>query len=143
VAQTRSGVGSATLRAAAVLCEEALDLATQTGDPQVLANTLLASAETILASGNARRSLDMALRAQQSFSTTGQLDSEWRAWLIAACASQNQGEYTKAREYASRATERQVALEQRLGSEAYKGYLSRPDVQHFNQRLAQLVTMKG
>jgi serine/threonine protein kinase/outer membrane protein assembly factor BamD (BamD/ComL family) len=143
LAQARSGAGAAALRAGTLLCEEALDLATQTGDPQLLANTLLASAETILASGDARRSLEMALRAQQSFSSFGQLDSEWRAWLIAASASQNQGEETKAREYTSYATGRQVELEKRLGSEAYKGYLSRPDIQHFNQRLAQIVNMKG
>lgn len=141
--QARSGAGSAALRAGTLLCEEALDLAAQTGDPQLLANTWLASAETILASGDARRSLEMALRAQQSFSSFGQLDSEWRVWVIAASASQVQGEETKAREYASHATERQAELEQRLGSEAYKGYLSRPDVQHFNQRLNQIVTMKG
>jgi tetratricopeptide (TPR) repeat protein len=143
LAQARSGAGATALRASTLRCEDALNLATQTGDPQLLANTLLAAAETILASGDARRSLDMALRAQQTFLSFGQLDSEWRAWLIAASASQNQGEGTKAREYASYATARQGELEQRLGSEAYKGYISRPDVQHLNQQLAQIVPMKG
>jgi tetratricopeptide (TPR) repeat protein len=140
---TRSGAGAAARRVSNLLCNEALGLATQTGDPQLLANTLLASAETLLAGGDAPHSLEAALRSQHSFSSFGQFDSEWRAWLIAASASQNQGISTKAREYVSYATARQGALEQRLGSEAYKGYLSRPDVKHFNQRLAQLVTMKG
>jgi serine/threonine protein kinase len=141
--QARAGNRAAAVRAGALLCEEALELARNTGDPQLLANTLLASAEMVLANGDARRSLNLALQAQQTFSSSGQLDSEWRAWLIAANASQHQGDETKAREYASYATARQEELEQRLGSEAFKGYRSRPDVQYFNQRLAQIVTVKG
>lgn len=141
--KTRSGVGAGARRAGIPVCKEALDLARQTGDPQLSANTLLACAETMLASGDAPHALEMALQAQQTFSSFGQLDSEWRAWLIAASASQNQGEETKAHEYASSARDRQGKLEQRLGSEAYKGYLSRPDVQHFNQRLAQIFSPKG
>lgn len=143
LAQARSGTRAGTRRASTRLCEEALELATQTGDPQLFANTLLASAESMLAGGDTRRSLEMALLAQQSFSSSGQLASEWRAWLIAASASRNQGEEMKANEYVSYATDRLRELEQRLGPEAYKGYLSRPDVQHFNQRLAQKLSLKG
>lgn len=142
--QVRRGGNSASVRRTTTrLCEDAIALATQTGDPQLLANALLAASETMLANGGSQRALDLALQSQQSFASSGQLESEWRAWLMAANAIQIQGENRKAREYASYASARQTELERRLGPEAYQGYLSRPDVQHFNERLAQIVTMKG
>ena len=127
-----------TRRASTGSCKQALQLAEQTGDPALLSGTWLACAETMLLNGEAQPALDMSLRARESFSRVGQLDSEWRAWLIAASASQKLGQTTPAREYAANAKDRLAKLEQQLGAEAYKGYLSRKDIQHFQQQLNQL-----
>ena len=58
--------------------------------------------------------------------------------MIAAQASENLGDKNQAREYAMRAKDTFAKLEQRWGSEDYKSYLSRPDIQRFRKRLEQL-----
>src|SRR6185295_8619483 len=103
--------------------------ATKTGDPQLISSARLASAEALLRSGETRRALDAALSVQESFARSGQLDSEWRAWLIASQARRRLGEDAAARENASTAAARLSSFEQRLGSKAYEGYVTRPDVQ--------------
>ncbi|HXU39123.1 MAG TPA: protein kinase [Blastocatellia bacterium] len=133
LAETRSGG----VRAGARLCAQALDIATSTRDPQLVSSALLAFAETLLESGEAQRALDTALRAKDSFARFGQLESEWRAWLIAAQAKRHLNEDEAAHEYASTATARLSNLEQRFGSEAYNSYLKRPDVQQFRKTLNQ------
>lgn len=133
LAETRSG----NARAGTRLCVEAIGLATSTGDPQLISSAGLASAEALLQSGEARRALDAALLARESFARSGQLDSEWRAWLIASQARRRLGEDAAARENASTAAARLSSLEQRLGSKAYDGYVKRPDVQQLRKQLNQ------
>jgi hypothetical protein len=134
LAEARSGARRASARS----CKEALELAEQTGDPAMLSSTRLACAETMLANGENQSARELSLRARESFSRLGQLDSEWRGCLIAANASQKLGEPTPAREYAANAKDSLAKLEQKLGHEAYKGYLSRKDIQHSRQQLNQL-----
>ena len=112
-------------------------MATGTGDPQLISSALMASAEALLESGEPQRALETAQRAQESFARFGQLDSEWRAWLIASQAKRRLGEDAAAREYASIAAARLSSLEQRFGVETYNGYLKRPDVQQFRKQLNQ------
>lgn len=133
LAETRSGGAHAATR----LCMEAIGLATSTGDPKLISSAGLASAEALLQSGEAQRALDAALWAQESFARSGQLDSEWRAWLIASQARRRLGEDTAARENASAAAARLSSLEQRLGSKAYDGYVTRQDVQQLRKQLNQ------
>jgi tetratricopeptide (TPR) repeat protein len=134
LAQSRSGAP----RAGSILCDQAVDLANITGDPQLVSGALLAFAEATLENGDAQHAVEIALRVQESFARFGQQDSEWRAWLIAAQARRRLGEEAAAREYASNADARLSILAQRLGPEAYSGYLARPDVQHFRKQLGQL-----
>jgi serine/threonine protein kinase/uncharacterized protein HemY len=134
VAQSRSG----SPRAGGVLCANAVDMATQTGDPHLIAATLLAHAEIMFDVGDASRALQTALRAQQSFAGAGQKDSEWRAWLIAARASQRLHKEALMREYAAHAEVLLASLEQEWGAAAYHGYLSRKDVQKLQKQLAAL-----
>jgi len=92
-----------------------------------------------LLAGDSRAALTNALQAQEVFARLGQIESEWQILLIAAQASENSGDKTKAREYATRAKDTLAKLEQRWGSEDYKSYLSRPDVQRFSRQLEQLI----
>jgi serine/threonine protein kinase/Tfp pilus assembly protein PilF len=143
--QAKSTLGLALARsgepgAGKLLCEEAVDTATGTGDPRLLSGALLASAEALLESGESKRALETALQAQASFARFGQQDSEWRAWLIAARATERTDEATAARsEYASRAHNALSNLMQKWGAETYPSYLARPDVQRSLKQLDQLL----
>jgi hypothetical protein len=116
----------------------AVDLARQLNDPAQLASAQSAYAAALLLAGDSRAALTNALQAQEVFARLGQIESEWQILLIAAQASENSGDKTKAREYAVRAKDTLNKLEQRWGSEDYKSYLSRPDVQRFRKQLEQL-----
>jgi serine/threonine protein kinase/Tfp pilus assembly protein PilF len=122
-----------------LLCEDAVNMATSLGDPQLLTGTLLSCAEEMLDGGETQRALETVLRAQESFARFGKEDSEWRAWLIAGQASRRLGKEADAHEYASYAVNRLSELEQKWGSEAYSGYLTRSDITHFRNQLEQLL----
>jgi tetratricopeptide (TPR) repeat protein len=123
------------------LCEEALDMATRLGDPWLLSQAQVALAAAALEAGDAQGALTVVLRAQESFARTGQQDSEWRAWLIAARGSQRQGDVATAHEYATRAASILDNLRQRLGAEAYDTYLTRPDVRYLRQQLSEVLAV--
>jgi hypothetical protein len=93
----------------------------------------------MLDSGETQRALETALSAQQSFARFGKMDSEWRAWLIAAQASERLGKEAAANEYASRAVNRLSELEQKWGSETYTTYLTRADVIRFRKQAEQVL----
>jgi len=63
LAQARDGARRASARS----CQEALDLAAQTGDQAMLSGAWLACAETMLANNEAQPALEMTLRARESF----------------------------------------------------------------------------
>ena len=116
----------------------AVDLAKQLNDPAQLASAQSAFAAALLLAGDSRSAATNALQAQEVFARLGQMESEWQALLIAAQASENLGDKNQARDYAMRAKNTFSKLEQRWGSEDYKSYLSRPDVQRFRKHLEQL-----
>jgi serine/threonine protein kinase/Flp pilus assembly protein TadD len=126
-------------RAGKLLCEKAVDMAAATGDPKLLSDALLARAEVMLENGEPQGAVEIALQAQASFARFGQQDSEWRAWLIAARATERLGKATASREYATRAVTVRSNLTQKWGAEASHGYLDRPDVQHSRKQLSQLL----
>ena len=117
---------------------EAVDLAKQLKDPAELATTQLALAVAMLIEGDSKAAASYALQAQEVFARLDQPESEWQALLIAAQANQNSGDKNGARAYAMRAKDTFSKLEQRWGSENYKWYLSRPDIQRFRKQLEQL-----
>ena len=67
-------------------------MAKETGNPLLLSSALLALAEVWLRIGDAQNALATALQAQAGFDRFGQLDSEWRAYLIAGRASHQAGD---------------------------------------------------
>lgn len=116
-------------------CEEAVKLATGLGDVHLLSYALLAQAETALKTNSAELARTLALQAQGRFASGGQLESEWRAWLIAAQASQLLGEKNKADDQFTLARNARSRLEQQWGTEAFNTYLSRPDIQAYDKEL--------
>lgn len=122
------------------LCEEAVATAKTLNNPRLISSSLLALAEALLLGNDAPRALEAALQAQAMFAQAGQQDSEWRAWLIAARASQLEGNQSTMQEYASRADSQCAALQQKWGAEAYDGYLRRPDIQAYRKQIAQILT---
>ena len=69
---------------------------------------------------------------------SGQQDTQWRALLIAARASDLAGNKSAARDYASQADSLCAGLEQKWGKEAYESYLRRPDIQDYRNQVGQI-----
>ncbi len=122
------------------LCEEAVTLARETNNPR-LSSALLALAEVMLETHSAQDALTTALQAQASFARSGQQDSEWRAWLMAARASQLAGNESAITEYASRADSLFSSLRQKWGTEEYNLYSHRPDIKTYRKQINQLLAI--
>lgn len=118
-------------------CEEAMKMATLSGDPWLLSRAQLALAEALLADNDAESALTNALQAQESSARAKRQASEWRAWLVAAHASQRAGDATKGREYASLAADALANLQQKWGADTYNNYLTRTDVQLYQKQLRE------
>jgi serine/threonine protein kinase/tetratricopeptide (TPR) repeat protein len=121
------------------LCQEALVLAEQSRDPWLVSKARLAHAEALLESGDAKNALANAQQAADVFDRIGQMDSSWRAWLIAARASVRAGDRSKAHDYAVRSDNAFKALEQKWGTKAFEDFLTRPDVRSYRRQLDQLL----
>jgi hypothetical protein len=128
----RSGVKS---------CEESVEMAKGAGDAGLLSRAMLALAESSLEAGDAQASLTNALQVQQSFNRAGQLESEWRAWMIAARASRLKRDERAASEQMAEAVNVLSQLRQKWGDEAFNGYLSRPDIQFSRKQLGEAVPL--
>ena len=122
------------------ICLEAVEAARRTTYPPILSNALLALAEAMIENGDAQHGLTSALEARDRFASAGKLESEWRALQFAARASLLAGDAIKAREYATEAERLLSNLQEQWGTEAYSGYLTRPDVQQQRRHLIQLVS---
>lgn len=121
-------------------CEEAVAMAKEVKSPRLLSSALLALAEVLLLGNDAPRALATALEAQAMFAHAGQQDSEWRALLIAARASQLAGNKSAMKDYASRADGLCAGLQQKWGAEAYGGYLRRPDIETYRRQIDQILS---
>ena len=119
------------------LCEDSLKLARELGDAGLVSRTMLGVAETTLETGDAQTALQIAGEAQERFAHAGQLESEWRAWLIKVRANNLLGNATSAEQGRVRAREALSKLEQSWGPEAYKQYLSRPDIEFYFGQLGR------
>jgi hypothetical protein len=122
------------------LCEEAVALSREENSPRLVSSALLALAEVLLLGNDGAGALATALEAQAIFARSGQQDSEWRALLIAARASELAGNKSAMKDYASRADSLCAGLQQKWGAEAYDGYLRRPDIQAYRKDLAQILS---
>jgi tetratricopeptide (TPR) repeat protein len=125
-------------RPAKKMCEDAVATAKEVNSPRLLSSALLALAEVLLLGNDAQGALAAALQSQAMFASGGQQDSEWRALLIAALASQLAGNSSATQDYASRAASQRAGLQSRWGAESYDSYSRRPDIQMYVKQLTQL-----
>jgi tetratricopeptide (TPR) repeat protein len=124
------------------LCEEAVAMAKKANAPQLISSALLALAEVLLIANDSKGALENALEAQKMLAQSGQQDSQWRALLITARASELAGNKSAARDYASRANSLCAGLEQKWGKEAYESYLRRSDIQNYRNQVAQILQVR-
>ena len=118
------------------LCDESVQLASKTQDPRLIATSTLALAEAALLNGDAKFAIDLISRIIDTLGSANQWDSEWRACVIAARASEETGDHAMAKEYARRARDTLAKLEQRFSTDIFKQYLSRQDLRMYQQQLA-------
>ena len=116
-------------------CREAVELAGEQDDARLVSAAQLALAEALLESGDARAAFDTALRARESFAGAGQQESQWRALLVAGRAGLNLGERERAHELLTGADKLFFDLQRVWGAEAFRGYLTRADVQSYRRQL--------
>lgn len=119
------------------LCVDALKLANEAGETLLSARAMLATAEATLQAGDAATALNLATQAEDSFARGSQLESQWRACLIKALANQRLGDTGKAEQQLERGRNILRELERQWGSDAYKGYTSRPDIQVYYKELGR------
>jgi tetratricopeptide (TPR) repeat protein len=122
-----------------ILCEDALAMAQTAKSQPLITSAQLALAEVMLLNKNNATALQTSMNAAKIFGQSGQKDSEWRALLLAARASDLLGDKSAARDYATRADAACTTLPQTWGAEAYRSYLQRSDIQRYRQQLAQLL----
>jgi ATP/maltotriose-dependent transcriptional regulator MalT len=122
------------------LCEEAFEMAKHTDNHLLLSRAQLALAEATLESGKAQGSLFNALEAQKSFEQSDQLESEWRAWLIASRANRLLDKSTLAQDQLARSENSLSRLQQKWGEAIFNSYISRQDIQ---RNLRQVRTDSG
>lgn len=125
---------------AKLLCQEAVAMAKESRLPRLISSAQLALAEVLVLAKDAQGALRAALEAQPLCARAGQQDSEWRAWLMAARASQITGDRSAAQMYASRAQTLCDGLREKWAADAYEGYLRRPDIQTYRSQIAQIVS---
>ena len=114
------------------------------GDAGLLSRAWLALAESLLEKGDAQGAVTNALQAQQSFNRAGQIESEWRAWGIAARATRLKKDERAAAEQTAQALNVFSVLRQKWGDQAFESYFNnRPDIQFSHKQLGEAVPVAG
>jgi hypothetical protein len=116
-------------------CDSAVKLANDAGDNALLSRAMLSLAEATLAAGDPQDARSTAIAAQSRFAKMGQLESEWRAWLIAGLASQRLNDADQAQQQLAQAKAVVSQLEHKWEADTFKGYIARPDIQVYYKQL--------
>jgi tetratricopeptide (TPR) repeat protein/predicted Ser/Thr protein kinase len=116
-------------RDAKQLCDEAMEVSSNSGNSGLYSVALLRCAEAALKAGDSQTAVTLATKAQERLARSEQLESEWRAWAIASQATEQLGDRTKAEEMARNAATVRSKLEQSWGPDTFKQYTARPDIQ--------------
>jgi tetratricopeptide (TPR) repeat protein len=116
-------------RDAKQLCDDAMDVSSNSGNYSLYSVALLRCGESALKTGDAQTALTLVTKAQERFARSEQRESEWRAWAIAARAAEQLGDKTKAEEMSRNAVFVRSKLEQLWGPDTFKQYTARPDIQ--------------
>jgi tetratricopeptide (TPR) repeat protein/tRNA A-37 threonylcarbamoyl transferase component Bud32 len=134
VAQSRSGQ----IAAARKRCEEAVSLARTIRDSRSLTDALIASAAGAIAAGDAPSGLQQAPEAAERCAASKQVECEWWSRAVQARASEMAGNRVEARELSSRAQELLSSLESKWGSDYFKSFLARGDVDELRRQILAL-----
>ncbi len=110
-------------------CEAAVEMSRRGSDYALLSKALLALSEALLEAGDAQSALSAAIEAKDRFASAEQLESQWRAWLIAARAHRRQKNENAAQDDLVQADRVLTQLRQKWGAEFLERYLKREDVQ--------------
>ncbi|PWT95999.1 MAG: hypothetical protein C5B55_00560 [Blastocatellia bacterium] len=129
--QTLSGNGKDGVK----LCDDSVKMASKGGDITLLSRAMLAQAEAALEAGDAQMALNTATEVQQRFAKWSQLESEWRAWVIASQASARLSQTDNAARQLAQAKTVCNQLQQNWGSDVFSKYISRPDIQVYFKKL--------
>jgi tetratricopeptide (TPR) repeat protein/predicted Ser/Thr protein kinase len=116
-------------REAKQLCDEAMEVSSNSGNFGLYSVALLRCGDAALKSNDPETALALATKAQERFAHSEQRESEWRAWAIAASAAEQLGDKTKAEEMSRNAVFVRSKLEQLWGPDTFKQYTTRPDIQ--------------
>jgi tetratricopeptide (TPR) repeat protein len=116
-------------RDAKQLCDEALEVSSNSGNSGLYSVALLRCGEAALKGNDPQSALTLATKAQERLARSEQRESEWRAWAIASRATEQLGDKTKAEEMARNAATVRSKLEQLWGPDNFKQYSARPDIQ--------------
>jgi len=135
IAQVISG----TPRAGISQCRDAVALAEKDAEKRLLLDARLATAQAELASGAAEEAAKIALQVQADFHRLGQLESEWRAGLLAALANQRLGRRQLAYNQASQANLILASLRSKMGENFFALYRLRPDIKKLYEQLNELI----
>lgn len=121
------------------LCIEAHEAAKRLNYSRLVDASQLALATARLAAGESKEALAAALQAREKFGSAQQLESEWRALLIAALASKLSGDMDAARNYATLATETLNNFQRRLDAPNAATYRARSDVKQAISQLNNII----
>lgn len=132
---------SGAARPAVQACEEAVAMAREIKNPRLVSSALLVLAEVMLEANDAKGALRAALEAQEIFARAGRRDSQWRALLVAARASQVVGDGPQTADYVTRADRLLLGLQQGWDAEAFGSYTKRPDIESCRNQLADLLRL--
>jgi serine/threonine protein kinase/tetratricopeptide (TPR) repeat protein len=116
------------------LCREAVALVASVGDNSD-AETHLALADALFENGHLSEALANALLAQQQFASRRRIESEWRAWITAARASERLGNVDARREQLLKAQAILTILQRNWDAAAFNSYLARADIQSQHRQL--------
>jgi len=111
------------------LCDEAMEVSSNSGNSGLYSVALLRCGEAALKTNDPQTAVTLATKAQERLARSEQRESEWRAWAIAARATEQLGDKTRAEEMARNAATVRSKLEQLWGPDTFKQYTARPDIQ--------------
>ena len=117
------------------LSQKAVVEAEKIGMAYLILTSKLALAEALLANNEAQEALNIINDLKKSFVNAGNYPVQWQSSVIAAHASHTLSDKAKANEYAAQANRLLPEIEKTFGTENYKTYLSRPDVQDYLNQL--------
>jgi len=122
------------------LCQEAVTLVSTADHAD--AETNLTLAEALLENHKPKESLEAALFSQREFASHHRDELEWRAWLIAARASQQLQDDETSRQQCSRARAILDGLQSKWRGESFDSYNAKADVRLSRQQMDALASAR-